>query len=361
MPNLTKLYLSNSHGVNGNEFPIAFSLDASDSFKESPERVSAYFKNLAQTDFFNKALAFHGTIIIRNTGTTDPEVISKYINAIGTGSGDQPFVQNGTTATRTEITDILCTANEGPSSIYIHQHNEFSRFKKHPTKLFFVCTKYGSETKGGQTPIVHGAELFKFLSEKTPDLLNNLAIRGLYYAQIWANVSLTKTSWKDYYCFGREINKNDELPVAKQKAQKNVHANVSEDYEWLENNDLLVHQHTKPVRLYHNQYTGQRVPTLFTSLATYFYQYKVKSYNTPTFELRYDDGKVIDKNLLEILLQASIDLSYEHEWQEGDIAIVDNYQVSHGRCPWSDGPRQILVSLWDTPNKQDYRFWIPPK
>lgn len=359
MPEITRLVLSDAHIVNGNEFPAAYSFDADVPFKQSPEKVIAYLRKKAESNFFNKALATHGAIIIHNIGTTDPEIISQYINAIGKGSGDEFFEQNGSTAKRTEITELLSTANEGPSSTYIHQHNEFSRFKRYPSKLFFVCTKYGPGTKGGQTPIVHGAEFFNFLEAKVPDLVHNLATRGLYYAQVWADVTTTRTSWKDYFCFGREIKDDDELAVAKQKAEENVRANVSDDYEWVDGNDLLVHQHTQPVRSYVNKYTNQSAPTMFTSLATYFYQYKTKSYNTPTSQLKYNDGGPINTDALEVLLQASIDLSYEHDWREGDIAIVDNYQVSHGRCPWSDGPRDIIVSMWDTPKKEDYGVWVP--
>lgn len=32
--------------------------------------------------------------------------------------------------------------------------------------------------------------------------------------------------------------------------------------------------------------------------------------------------------------------------EEGDLLLVDNFQVSHGREPW-EGERRILVSMWD--------------
>ncbi|SCU82819.1 LAFA_0D00232g1_1 [Lachancea sp. 'fantastica'] len=357
MPELIRLDLPNSRIVNGNQFPAAFSLEASESFKQSPGKMTKYLQEVARTGFFNELLATHGAIVIRNTNTTDPQVISRYINAIGVGSGDEFFEQQGSTATRTRVTDLLSTANEGPSSTYIHQHNEFSRFKRYPGKLFFVCTKYGPQTKGGQTPIVHGAEFFNYLDSIAPKLVNNLASKGLYYAQVWANVTTTRTSWHDLFCFGREISKNDSLSVAKQKAERSVRANVSDDFEWVDGDDLLVHQHTEPVKLFVNSYTGQSHPTFFNSLATYFHQWKSKSYNTPTAQLKYDDGEPIDEKQLELLLKGSINFSYEHQWQEGDIAIIDNWQVSHGRCPWEGGPRNILVSMWISKTEKVYEPW----
>lgn len=32
--------------------------------------------------------------------------------------------------------------------------------------------------------------------------------------------------------------------------------------------------------------------------------------------------------------------------QDGDLLLVDNFQVSHGRQPWV-GDRLVLVSMWD--------------
>jgi alpha-ketoglutarate-dependent taurine dioxygenase len=39
--------------------------------------------------------------------------------------------------------------------------------------------------------------------------------------------------------------------------------------------------------------------------------------------------------------------------QPGDIALVDNYQVSHARAPWTKGDRKILVSMWDTQDPKE--------
>jgi alpha-ketoglutarate-dependent taurine dioxygenase len=36
--------------------------------------------------------------------------------------------------------------------------------------------------------------------------------------------------------------------------------------------------------------------------------------------------------------------------EPGDLVMVDNYQVQHGRYPWFDGERKIVVAMWDTEN-----------
>lgn len=361
MATITKVPLENTHIVNGNEFPVAFKINADKDFLKDTEAVASLLKKAAQEKVFSNSLIKSGALVIRNTGATDPEVLSKYVEAIGNGSGDEPFEQHGTTAQRTEITKTLCTANEGPASDHIHQHNEYSRFNIHPTRLFFVCSQYGPGTKGGQTPIVHGAEFFNALKEETPELLERLGKDGLYYEQTWFKTTTNKTSWSDYFCFGKLIEEKDSLEEAKKKAGDLVNSYVSEDFHWTDTDDLVVGQHTQPIRLHKDPDSSKQFPTVFSSVATYYYYASVKkSYSTPTKPLLYDNGKEeIDAGQLDKLLQISEDISYKHSWEEGDIAIVDNYQVSHGRCPWSDGPRKILVSMWDTPNKEKYEPWTP--
>lgn len=362
MAKLTKIPLPDTHTVNGNEFPVAYKIEADESFLKDTDAVSDLLKKAAQENFFSKTLLKNGALVIRNTGTTDPEVLSKYIRAIGDGSGDIYFNQRGSTAKRTEVTTTLSTANEGPSSNYIHQHNEFSRFIIHPTRLFFVCSQFGPETKGGETPIVHGAEYFNNLKEKAPELIDRLAKDGLYYEQTWFKTTNDNTNWGDYFCFGREIKDNDSYEQAKKKAEELVNGYVSHDYHWTENDDLVVGQHTEPIRVHKDPETGKEHPTIFSSVATYYYHGSVDTnYSTPTKPLLYDNGtgEEINPDWLQKALDISVDISYKHKWEEGDIALVDNYQVSHGRCPWSDGPRKILVSMWDTPGKEAYKIWTP--
>lgn len=53
----------------------------------------------------------------------------------------------------------------------------------------------------------------------------------------------------------------------------------------------------------------------------------------------------LDK-LIEVIDKEEIYLTLE----EGDLLLVDNFQVSHGREPW-EGDRLVLVSMWDGAHK----------
>ena len=60
----------------------------------------------------------------------------------------------------------------------------------------------------------------------------------------------------------------------------------------------------------------------------------------------YGDGTAIPTEYLQQLEQVVDGLEVNLCLEEGDLLLVDNHQVSHGRKPWV-GDRRILVSMWD--------------
>jgi alpha-ketoglutarate-dependent taurine dioxygenase len=58
----------------------------------------------------------------------------------------------------------------------------------------------------------------------------------------------------------------------------------------------------------------------------------------------YGDGTPIESSVLAEIRQTYLESSFLFPWQKGDILILDNFLVAHGREPFS-GPRRILVSL----------------
>lgn len=350
-----KINLPDVHIVHGKEFPVAYNLLSSE-INPSSEKVSQFLEEIGSTGWFNKQIQDHGTLVLRGLGSTDPATITKFIKIIGFSNGDIPFVQVGSTATRTKLSDVLTTANEGNPDLYIGQHNEFSRFVKYPTKLFFACQKINGQ--GGETPITHGAEMFDALYKKDSVGTERLGKEDILFNQIWPFITPNRTSWYDFFCFGRNIKPEDDLATRKAKAELLIKEYVSEDFYWDKENNLVVNEHSEPIKKYHRP-DGEEFPVFFNSLPVYYEDYKgsfCDSYKK-TSVITYDNGKQIPDEYLENVLQKSIDLAYSHAWQEGDIAIVDNYQVSHGRAPWKNGDRVILVSMWDTPNKPVYQPW----
>jgi alpha-ketoglutarate-dependent taurine dioxygenase len=58
----------------------------------------------------------------------------------------------------------------------------------------------------------------------------------------------------------------------------------------------------------------------------------------------YGDGSPIEPEVLDHLREAYRRETVSFPWEAGDVLMVDNMLVAHGRSPFA-GPRQILVGM----------------
>ena len=60
----------------------------------------------------------------------------------------------------------------------------------------------------------------------------------------------------------------------------------------------------------------------------------------------FGDGEHIDENILDYITETAVRLTTPLVWETGDVALVDNKRVMHGRHPFSgSNKREIVVSL----------------
>jgi alpha-ketoglutarate-dependent taurine dioxygenase len=58
----------------------------------------------------------------------------------------------------------------------------------------------------------------------------------------------------------------------------------------------------------------------------------------------YGDGSPIDDEDLKAATDIAYELTFDLNWQAGDVALIDNARVMHGRRPFQ-GSRSVLASL----------------
>ena len=62
--------------------------------------------------------------------------------------------------------------------------------------------------------------------------------------------------------------------------------------------------------------------------------------------IAFGDSTPIPEEALDTIIKLSQQFIYAAEWQDGDVALVDNYRVMHGRYPYrGNRKRQVVVCL----------------
>ena len=58
----------------------------------------------------------------------------------------------------------------------------------------------------------------------------------------------------------------------------------------------------------------------------------------------YEQPHLIGAYSMDVAIELADELSFNLAWQAGDVALIDNYLVMHGRRPFK-GERRVLASL----------------
>jgi hypothetical protein len=69
----------------------------------------------------------------------------------------------------------------------------------------------------------------------------------------------------------------------------------------------------------------------------------------------YGDGSPIEPEVLDHLRAAYHAETVSFPWQQGDLLMLDNMLVAHGRAPYA-GARQILVGMSEPTGEEHVRI-----
>lgn len=60
--------------------------------------------------------------------------------------------------------------------------------------------------------------------------------------------------------------------------------------------------------------------------------------------IKYIDGEIFAEDVLNVMLEASMGLSFEHDWREGDVVIIE----------LSSQPPKRAMEQWGTKSFSEY-------
>ena len=281
----------------------------------------------ANRDLLEEKLQQHGGILFRGFNLQGPEGLEAFIRAV---SGES-LEYRERSSPRTAVKGNIYTSTDYPASQPIFLHNENSYQKEWPLKIFFFCKQPPAE--GGETPI---ADCRKVLARIAPEVRDRFASRQWMYVRNFGDGF--GLSWQTVF------QTTDKSQIKRHCQEKGIAV------EWKEGDRLR----TRAVRsaLVRHPKTGE--PIWFNH-ATFFHistlEPAVRNALLAEFadselpaNTYYGDGTPIEPEVMDHLREAYRSATVSFAWQKGDLLMLDNMLVAHGRAPFS-GPREILVGM----------------
>jgi alpha-ketoglutarate-dependent taurine dioxygenase len=268
----------------------------------------------------------HGGILFRNFSVSSLEVFEQFVIACST----KLLQYKERSSPRTRISNNIYTSTDYPADQSIFLHNENSYQHTWPLKIFFFCMT--PPTQGGETPIADCRKVFERIDpeirqrfiEKGWMLIRNF---GDGLSLTWQSVFQTEDkSAVETYCrqAGIETEWRGERLRTRQVRQAVAQHPATGEMVWF-NHVAFFHVSTLELSTREVLLAGLEREDLPNN--TY-----------------YGDGSPIELSVLEEIREAYRRETVSFAWQKGDLLMLDNMLVAHGRNPYV-GHRKILVAM----------------
>lgn len=240
------------------------------------------------------------------------------------------YVQGATP--RTELNGGVYTSTEFPRQHEISLHNELSYVRSPPQKIAFCCLKSAEE--GGQTQI---ADVSRVLDKIDKDIVDEFFAKGGWMLRrnfvdgfgptVFDSFKMSDLEQIKKYCLDEGINLSlvSKSHVATAQVNDIVHSHpVTERKLWFNH-----------VSFWHKSSLSSEVRAKLSEV------FEESEFPYSTY---YGDGSAIPSDVIE-----KINLAYKEEevvfdWRDGDVLLLDNFRIAHGRKPYK-GDRSVVVVM----------------
>jgi alpha-ketoglutarate-dependent taurine dioxygenase len=289
----------------------------------------------SHTEFIETKLLEHGAILFRNFNVKSTAEFEQFIMTI---SGELLDYTYGSTP-RSHVSGHIYTSTEYPADQSIPLHNEMSYSTNWPMKIWFFCIQ--AAAKGGETPIGPSRQVFK----RIPPRISERFIQK-------------KVMYVRNYGGGLDLPWQSVFQTESKAEVENYCRRAGIHFEWKDGNRLRTRQVCQAVA--HHPKTGEAVwfnqAHLFhvSSLQRAARELLLSTFNEEDLPRNayYGDGSPIESSVLDEIRQAYEKEAVIFPWRDGDILVLDNMLVAHGRAPFS-GPRKVVVGMTEAFSRQE--------
>jgi alpha-ketoglutarate-dependent taurine dioxygenase len=271
-----------------------------------------------------------GAILLRGFRVPDESEFRALVSKFSS----EPLAYVYRSTPRTSLGDGIYTATEYPAGLTIPQHNENAYQREWPLRLLFYC-ECPAQGGGGQTPL---ADSIGVTNRIDPLIRKRFADKNVMYIRNyrkdldlpWQTVFQTESKAEvENYCRAHDLT-----------------------YEWTGPDSLRTrqvcqafarHQRTEALlwfnqaHLFHPSSLGEKGRAALREM--------LKEEDFPR-NAAFGDGSPLDEAELNAIRNAYQQEITVFQWRTGDVLILDNMLVSHGRTPYK-GKRRVLVAMCD--------------
>ncbi len=281
--------------------------------------------------YLDERLLVNGAILFRGFGARSPALFARFTRAV------TPRLLDGKeeNVPRTKLAAGIYTSTEYPAEYTLSMHSEYSYSHAWPARLYFCCIIAAREQ--GETPIVDTREVLRSLD---PEVVAEFARKKIMYSRnlhdgqgfglSWqAAFQTTERAAVEQYCRDLQIQCTWTATGVnlKQTLDGIIRHPVTGEAVWF-NQAPQFHPSDYPPAIYQSV------------LATYKHESELPQ------NVCFGDGTAIGVAALAHIRETMQHKAMRFPWQEGDILMIDNVLVAHGRMPFV-GPRRILVAMSD--------------
>lgn len=289
-------------------------------------------------------LSIHGALLLRGFPVENGEEFARVVKEV---LQRDLLNYRGGEGSRKKITEGVYTSTEAPPPFHIPLHNELTCTDRPVAYICFFC-EIAPEPGSGQTLLGRTEKATQAMREH-PNVWDLFEGRTLKYisrhppeGNYFTWVNNTHRTWQD--CFETE----DKSEVEKICIEKGF------EFHWL-GEWIEVIRRAPAV---HAPDQTFNFPYWFNQAHLYHSNPRIRGgwandflanvlYFDPTtrqYDIQFEDGSEIPQDIIYEIYDVMEEQTVRFDWQKGDVLILNNTKILHGRAPYS-GQRRVLVAM----------------